>query len=344
VIDLDKLQALTDAAVPPPWRWAGNTDNDDPRIEGGPRRYYVMGVRRREREKDDRGTQDFERYMQEVEQFDPSLNDGKGGYRYLTEDEIAEAVRNDWLSEPNGEPRHDDRLSFINVDSKLMDYARDLAVYAVAPEATSRADERVYRADIVGVRNPNAELMIAAVNALPELIAEVRELREQVGVDTCSDYCVAEIGRLNEEAVQAQNELEQLRTQRDAVLARLDALDEFGRVVSAESAHLVTVTSIASDDIRTIYASASDPDGLSSPSQPFPDSPDRLGAGTADGEASTEVSGRCANCGDPIKPGTRSTATTGWTHSGAWQGIRCKHQLTGATPQAATDDTQPEEA
>lgn len=180
MIDLDALEALANAATPAPWRWAGNTDHEDPRIEGGPRRYYVMGVRRREREKADRQAQDFGRYMHEVEQFDPSLNEGKGGYRYLTDDEITEAVQNDWLSEPNGEPRYDDRLSFINVDTKLMEYARDQAVYAVCPEATSREDERVYRADIVGVRNPNAELMVAAVNALPGLIAEVRKLRAVV--------------------------------------------------------------------------------------------------------------------------------------------------------------------
>jgi hypothetical protein len=39
----------------------------------------------------------------------------------------------------------------------------------------------------------------------------------------------------------------------------------------------------------------------------------------------------CTNCGDPIKPDTRSTATTGWTHAGEWQGIRCQTRLTGAT-------------
>jgi hypothetical protein len=41
---------------------------------------------------------------------------------------------------------------------------------------------------------------------------------------------------------------------------------------------------------------------------------------------------RCVHCGDPIKPDTRSTATTGWAHTGSWQGIRCRNQLTSATP------------
>jgi hypothetical protein len=46
----------------------------------------------------------------------------------------------------------------------------------------------------------------------------------------------------------------ELEAQRDKVLARLDSLDEFGRILSKDSAPYVTVTSMSSDDIRAIYA------------------------------------------------------------------------------------------
>lgn len=79
-------------------------------------------------------------------------------------------------------------------------------------------------------------------------------------------------------------EVRELRTQRDTVLALAteghDATNGYCRWA------LKQIADILSED-----ASASDPDGLSSPSHPVPGSPTRLGAGTAEVEASTEVSG-----------------------------------------------------
>lgn len=38
----------------------------------------------------------------------------------------------------------------------------------------------------------------------------------------------------------------------------------------------------------------------------------------------------CHNCGLPIKK--LKSSSTGWTHDGPWQGIRCQNMLCGATP------------
>lgn len=37
----------------------------------------------------------------------------------------------------------------------------------------------------------------------------------------------------------------------------------------------------------------------------------------------------CQHCGHPIEAAPTST---GWTHGGAWQGVRCPGMLCGATP------------
>lgn len=37
----------------------------------------------------------------------------------------------------------------------------------------------------------------------------------------------------------------------------------------------------------------------------------------------------CGNCGFPIE---NAETSTGWTHVGNWQGVRCPGRLCGATP------------
>lgn len=38
----------------------------------------------------------------------------------------------------------------------------------------------------------------------------------------------------------------------------------------------------------------------------------------------------CQNCGHKVKK--HSASSTGYTHYGSWQGIRCQNLLVGATP------------
>jgi hypothetical protein len=61
----------------------------------------------------------------------------------------------------------------------LMRNADSLVTYEVAPEATSRKDPRVYRADIAGIRHPDAEFIAASRADVDWLVAEVERLRAE---------------------------------------------------------------------------------------------------------------------------------------------------------------------
>lgn len=187
--DRASLRALLAAATGLPWRWAGNVDTGDVRLAGRARRsafdrqpdgsYWsdgsyateVFDVAGEERKPDDRGTHDYANYLREYVQ----MPDGAGGYRPMTEEEIAEDVRTNWLEDHWGEPRQDNRLRFYQPHPGGYRPARDLAVFEVArnrglPDDTPRSDERIYRADVVDVRNPNARLIRDGINALPALL------------------------------------------------------------------------------------------------------------------------------------------------------------------------------
>ncbi|GGK31905.1 hypothetical protein GCM10010124_25850 [Pilimelia terevasa] len=58
--------------------------------------------------------------------------------------------------------------------------AADVPIYQVAPDATSRADERVYRADIRGLRQPDAEFIAAARQDVTDLLAALTDARAEV--------------------------------------------------------------------------------------------------------------------------------------------------------------------
>jgi hypothetical protein len=175
-LDLSAIRTREAAATPGPWRWAGNMDNDDPRLVGA-RFRDVLGHIRRERTAEDRETRSYAEYLRDVEIWDQSLNDGKGRYRSYTEDEITERVHDDWLHDSWGEPMKDSRMALVGGPGSFYREARELAVYEVCREATSREDPRVYRADIVGLRDPNAEFIAHARQDVADLLAEVDRLR-----------------------------------------------------------------------------------------------------------------------------------------------------------------------
>ncbi|GIJ51294.1 hypothetical protein Val02_81800 [Virgisporangium aliadipatigenens] len=76
--------------------------------------------------------------------------------------------------------------------------ASELPIFAVAPDATSREDERVYRADLAGIRNPDAEFIAHARADVDALLAEVDRLRAQLdyiitgGDDRCCTLDLSE--------------------------------------------------------------------------------------------------------------------------------------------------------
>ncbi|MCI2421477.1 hypothetical protein MOQ72_28990 [Saccharopolyspora sp. K220] len=157
---LDEIKARAKAASAGPWHWAGNTDAGDPYLANwrpGYGRCTVMGHVHVERTSNDRALVD--------------------GLCDVPDEDRADVIDN-YLHDAYGEPRHDERLAFPL--DLWMKPARDMAVYQVAPQATSRDDERVYRADIKGIRHPDAEFIAHSRADIDWLVAEVERLRAEV--------------------------------------------------------------------------------------------------------------------------------------------------------------------
>jgi hypothetical protein len=117
---LDEIRQREQAATPGPWGWYGNTDTQD--IHLATRRFGRSFVMRFGRW----GVRNAQPLFAEGREWGPDP-------RYPDETEIR----------PHGR----------------MTPAKDLPVFEVAPGALSRGDQRVYRADLIGIRNPDAEFI-----------------------------------------------------------------------------------------------------------------------------------------------------------------------------------------
>lgn len=137
--------------TPGPWWWGGNTKFED--VDLSTRGKYgvtsVMRVLNVARTPDD-----------------PRLE----GLEDFTEEE-AEELRQQFLIDEAGCPMTDRQISFA-IDGCMVP-AKDLAIYEVCPDATSRTDPRVYREDISGIRHPDAEFIAAAPQYVSYLLAEL---------------------------------------------------------------------------------------------------------------------------------------------------------------------------
>ena len=73
--------------------------------------------------------------------------------------------------------------------------AKDLAVFEVAPKATRRDDPKVYRADVSGLRSPDATFIAHSRQDVADLLAEVdrltSELKEARQLLCCCDKAAA---------------------------------------------------------------------------------------------------------------------------------------------------------
>ncbi len=148
---LAAIKARASAATPGPWSWRRYSD-EDPCLQGA-RTRIVMSVIRRERLADDPETKSYEDYVRDWET--PYVDaDGKDGYRRLTDEEVAEHVKKDWLQDPWGGPQYDNRLAFRDHRTNIMEYARNIA----------------------GLEHPDAEFMEHARADVDALIAEVERL------------------------------------------------------------------------------------------------------------------------------------------------------------------------
>lgn len=157
-IDLDGLQAAAEAATPGNWHWSGNTDIGEPYLATrlpGAGRCQVVGIGYEERSTTGKAADQVRADAAEFDLGDPD-----------------ELVRQ-WAHDSFGQPVREPRLQFMT-DLMCVD-ARNLAVYEVAPNATSREDPGVYRADVAGIRHPDAEFIAAANPAVVlELVAAHR--------------------------------------------------------------------------------------------------------------------------------------------------------------------------
>lgn len=179
---LEEIRNRAKAASPGPWLWRGNVDHDEPTLswyKPGWGRVEVLRHYPRERTADDRGAKEYEQYLRDLRVEDGLGDDGKIKYRPYTKAEIAERVREGWLEDTWGNPQTDPRMAFA--DPKYMHAldARDLAIFEVCPEAISRDDARVYRADIIGVRHPDANFIAHSRQDVEDLLALVYKIRER---------------------------------------------------------------------------------------------------------------------------------------------------------------------
>jgi len=153
---LDEIDARANAATGGPWHWAGNTDTGEPYLATwipGAGRCQVLAIGYDERSTTSAAA-DAMRSSAEEFGYDP--------------DDTVERWATDGFGAPYKEPR-----LWLYTDLMAVN-ARDLAVYEVAPEATTREDSNVYRADVTGIRHPDATFIAAARTDVPALVAALR--------------------------------------------------------------------------------------------------------------------------------------------------------------------------
>ncbi|KNX38076.1 hypothetical protein [Luteipulveratus halotolerans] len=171
-LDLDAIRARHAATTEGPWFWWGNTDNHSAALCG---RQPGVGVC----EVVSTVTVDRSTTGREADVNRESLRE----YTTMTEDQIEDEIRA-WAAESWDQPRSDARLALTD-ENHIRRNVEDVAVYQVAraqglPDDTPRDDERVYRADICDVRNPNGKFLAASWADVRDLIAEVERLRARV--------------------------------------------------------------------------------------------------------------------------------------------------------------------
>jgi hypothetical protein len=186
---LEEIRQRAEAAKPGPWRWRGNTDNGDPyltscgRVTGKDGSSHhagdVLGHIPHEITREEARRWASTYFLPEPEV--PAEPAATYSRRYdeaaqaQLEAEIDRHVTDKW-----GEPEKEPRLAFCT--GWIYTEARELAVFEVAPMATTRSDPSVYRADITGIRHPDAEFiahsredigrLLAAADAVLKLAAE----------------------------------------------------------------------------------------------------------------------------------------------------------------------------
>ncbi len=200
---LAAIQARHEAATGESWHWSGNTDTGEPYLATwipGAGRCSVLAIGHEERSTTGR---EAERVRDDAVEY--SLGDP---------DELV----NDWAHDRFGQPARDPRLWFFT--DLMADPAREHVVYEVAPAATTREDPKVYRADIVDIRHPDAQFIAHARADVPWLLDRVRQLEEALtasedergDLDTGAGTLLGENAELSHELKASTAALDRVRT------------------------------------------------------------------------------------------------------------------------------------
>lgn len=177
-LDIEQIRATWQAATPGPYRWAGNTDYGDVRLAaaGGSE---VFGLIDRDRSHDDPESRAYAEHLRDIQvKID-------GEFRRLTDDEITDWVHRSIVAEEDdgdgGEVMRTYKALAFYAPGRAYEHAVDHVTYEVTryqdlPEDTPRSHPRIYRADVVDVRNPNARFLRASWESVDRLLAEVDRL------------------------------------------------------------------------------------------------------------------------------------------------------------------------
>jgi hypothetical protein len=172
VVDLDAIEARLKGTSPGPWMWRGSVDHGGDIYLAAKGEHGLQEVL---------GTVGVDRVVRDRDIED--CMDGTGWSRE-TAKEWLERV---WAYDPVKDgPREDQRICFFEPNPGILKTGAELAVFQVArargiPDDTPRTDPRIYRGDIVDVRNPDARFIAAARQDVEDLVAEVKRLRKLVG-------------------------------------------------------------------------------------------------------------------------------------------------------------------
>jgi hypothetical protein len=159
-----RAKAALEGVLPGPWWWGGNTDHHGDvclhtRVPGYG---WVDIMRPCTEEPDDEAA---------GKEWDAAASEW-GIDAYIARDEYIERERD--------HPRQP--LAFIETDHMTVQHAREHVVYEVArnrklPDDTPRSDPRIYRGDVVDIRNAHARFLAQSRQLVDDLIAEVERQR-----------------------------------------------------------------------------------------------------------------------------------------------------------------------
>ena len=157
-LNIDAIKARAEAAQPGPWWWGGNVDHHgDVGLRGASTGHGVMDVMRTSPE---------------------NVDEESAGKEWDTSDASDYIGRDEYIEMRTQNPQH--HLCFLRADAMFVEPGRDVAIFEVAqnqklPDDTPRDHPKVYRGDVVGVRNPNADFIAHAREDIPALLAALAE-------------------------------------------------------------------------------------------------------------------------------------------------------------------------